>query len=76
VAGDVERGAGLMESGHQAQEILGTTWSEPGRFVMDSCRMLLTGTLADHAEQMAARLDRPGPAASTKPPNMPDQAWR
>jgi len=59
VAGDVERGADLMESSHQAQQNLGTTWREPGRFVLDSCRMLLTGTLADHAEQMAARLDRP-----------------
>jgi len=59
VAGDVERGADLMECSHQAQQNLGTTWSEPGRFVMDSCRMLLTGTLADHSEQMAARLDRP-----------------
>ena len=59
VAGDVERGAGLMESSHQAQQNLSTTWSEPGRFVLDSCRMLLTGTLADHAEQVAARLDRP-----------------
>jgi len=59
-AGDVERGAALMESGHQAQLNLGTTWDEPGRFVLDSCRMLLTGTLADHAEQIAARLDLPG----------------
>ena len=32
---------------------------EPGRFVLDSCQMLLTGTLADHAEQMAARLAQP-----------------
>src|SRR6516165_4982117 len=38
-AGDVERGAALMESGHQAQLNLGTTWDEPGRFVLDSCRM-------------------------------------
>jgi DNA-binding SARP family transcriptional activator/DNA-binding CsgD family transcriptional regulator/tetratricopeptide (TPR) repeat protein len=59
VAGDVERGADLMESGHRAQLTLGTTWREPGRFILDSCKMLLTGTLADHAEQMAARLDRP-----------------
>jgi DNA-binding SARP family transcriptional activator/DNA-binding CsgD family transcriptional regulator len=59
VAGDVERGAGLMESGHQAQLNLITDDREPGRFVLDSCQMLLTGTLADHAEQMAARLGRP-----------------
>jgi DNA-binding SARP family transcriptional activator/DNA-binding CsgD family transcriptional regulator len=60
VAGDVERGTDLMESGHQAQLNLDTTWREPGRFVLDSCEMLLTGTLADHAEQMAGRLARPG----------------
>jgi predicted ATPase/DNA-binding SARP family transcriptional activator/DNA-binding CsgD family transcriptional regulator len=59
VAGDVERGAGLMESSHEAQLNLSTTWREPGRIVLDSCRMLLTGTLAEHAEQMAMRLDRP-----------------
>src|SRR5215472_14283195 len=59
VAGDVERGADLMESGHQAQLNLITDDREPGRFVLDSCRMLLTGTLADHAEQIATRLARP-----------------
>jgi DNA-binding SARP family transcriptional activator/DNA-binding CsgD family transcriptional regulator len=59
VAGDVERGAALMESSHQAQLNLDTNWREPGRFVLDSCLMLLTGTLAGHAEQIAARLDRP-----------------
>jgi DNA-binding CsgD family transcriptional regulator/tetratricopeptide (TPR) repeat protein len=59
VAGDVERGADLMESGHQAQLNLITDDREPGRFVLDSCRMLLTGTLADYAEQIAARLARP-----------------
>jgi DNA-binding SARP family transcriptional activator/DNA-binding CsgD family transcriptional regulator len=59
VAGDVERGTGLMVSGHQAQLNLITDDREPGRFVLDSCRMLLTGTLADHAEQIAARLVQP-----------------
>ena len=58
-AGDVERGVGLAESGYQALLNLITDGREPGRFLLDSCRMLLTGTLADHAEQMAARLDRP-----------------
>ena len=58
-AGDVERGADLMESCYQAQLNLITDDREPGRFLLDSCRMLLTGTLADHAEQIAARLDRP-----------------
>jgi DNA-binding SARP family transcriptional activator/DNA-binding CsgD family transcriptional regulator len=59
VAGDVDRGAALMESCYQAQLNLITDDREPGRFLLDSCRMLLTGTLADHAEQIAARLDRP-----------------
>jgi len=59
VAGDVERGAALMESSHQAQLNLDTNWREPGRFVLDSCQMLLTGALADHAEQIAARLAQP-----------------
>jgi DNA-binding CsgD family transcriptional regulator len=59
VAGDVERGADLMESCYQAQLNLITDDREPGRFLLVSCRMLLTGTLADHAEQIAARLDRP-----------------
>jgi DNA-binding SARP family transcriptional activator len=59
VAGDVERGADLIESGYQSLLNLGFTWQEPGQFVLGSCQMLLTGTLADHAEQMAARLARP-----------------
>jgi DNA-binding SARP family transcriptional activator/DNA-binding CsgD family transcriptional regulator/tetratricopeptide (TPR) repeat protein len=59
VAGDVERGADLMESCYRAQLNLITDDREPGRFLLDSCRMLLTGTLAVHAEQIAARLDRP-----------------
>jgi DNA-binding SARP family transcriptional activator len=59
VAGDVERGTDLTESCYRAQLNLVTDDREPGRFLLDSCRMLLTGTLADHAEQIAARLDRP-----------------
>jgi hypothetical protein len=59
VAGDVARGADLTESCYRAQLNLITDDREPGRFLLDSCRMLLTGTLADHAEQMTARL---GPA--------------
>jgi hypothetical protein len=58
-AGDVERGADLTESCYRAQLNPITDDREPGRFLLDSCRMLLTGTLAGHAEQMAARLDRP-----------------
>jgi len=59
VCGDLERGAGLLELGFQFLLDLGTTWREPVRFIGDSCQMLLTGTLADHAEQMAARLAQP-----------------
>jgi DNA-binding SARP family transcriptional activator/DNA-binding CsgD family transcriptional regulator len=59
VCGDLERAADLMGSAFQSLQGLGTTWREPSLFVLDSCRMLLTGTLADHAEQIAARLARP-----------------
>lgn len=59
ICGDLERAADLMESAFQSLQNLGTTWREPSLFVLDSCRMLLTGTLADHADQIAARLARP-----------------
>jgi hypothetical protein len=56
VCGDLERRADL-ERVYQGMQ--GTNWQEPVRFITDSCRMLFTGTLADHAEQIAARLARP-----------------
>jgi DNA-binding SARP family transcriptional activator/DNA-binding CsgD family transcriptional regulator len=59
VCGNLEHGVGLLELGYQFLLDLGTTWREPTRFILDNCQMLLTGTLADHAEQLAARLDRP-----------------
>ena len=59
VAGDVERAAAIIGPARQAMLSMGTTWREPGQFVLDSCQMLLTGTLADHAEQIAARLAQP-----------------
>jgi len=59
VCGDLEHGVGLLELGYQFLLDLGTTWREPIRFILDSCQMLLTGTLADHAEQIAALLARP-----------------
>ena len=34
-------------------------WREPTRFAMDSCLMLITGTLADNAERLAERLAEP-----------------
>src|SRR5262249_21773161 len=78
VAGDVERGAYLMESCYQAQLNLITDDREPGRFLLVSCRMLLTGTLADHAEQIVARLDRPDhpsiPHLPAPPPVRPPPA--
>jgi hypothetical protein len=37
----------------------GSPWREPQRIVVESCMMLLTGTLADHAEQLAARVAQP-----------------
>ena len=39
--------------------LIGPTPRDRVGSVMDSCRMLLTGTVADHAEQLAARLARP-----------------
>ncbi len=59
VAGDVERAASIIGPVRQVMLSLDTTWVEPGQFILDSCQMLLTGTLADHAEQVAARLVQP-----------------
>jgi DNA-binding CsgD family transcriptional regulator len=59
VCGDLERAADLVDLGYQSLQDLGTTWRDPVGFVMDSCRMLVTGTIADNAEQLAARLARP-----------------
>jgi DNA-binding CsgD family transcriptional regulator len=59
VCGDFERAADLVDLGYQSPQDLGPPWRDPVGFVMDSCRMLVTGTLADHAEQLAARLARP-----------------
>jgi DNA-binding SARP family transcriptional activator len=59
VCGDLQRWAGIIEPAYQSEQDLGTNWQEPGRFILDSCQMLLTGTLTGHAEQMAARLTQP-----------------
>jgi DNA-binding SARP family transcriptional activator/DNA-binding CsgD family transcriptional regulator len=59
VCGDLEHGVGLLELGYRLLLDLGTTWREPIRFILDSCQMLLTGTLTDHAEQIAALLAQP-----------------
>ncbi len=58
-AGDVERAADIIEPASRAMLNLGTTWQEPGQFILGSCQMLLAGTLADHAEQIAVRLAQP-----------------
>jgi DNA-binding SARP family transcriptional activator/ATP/maltotriose-dependent transcriptional regulator MalT len=58
-SGDLERGGSLLELGYQSLLDLGTTWRDPVRFMLDSCEMLLAGTLADHAEQLAASVVRP-----------------
>ena len=59
VCGDVEGGTAVIESAFGSLQGLATTWWEPSRFILDSCRMLLSGTLADQAEQIATRLDQP-----------------
>ena len=59
VAGDVERATAIIAPVRQAMLSLGSTWREPGQFVLDSTRMLVSGALADHAEQIAARLAQP-----------------
>ena len=59
VCGDLERAADLADSAFRSLQALGTTWREPSLIILDSCSMLLTGTLADHAEQFAMRLARP-----------------
>jgi hypothetical protein len=38
---------------------ISAVWKQPSSFVNESAQMLITGTLADHAEQLAARVTRP-----------------
>ena len=58
-AGDVERGVAIAELGFKGLTGVTGIWREPTRFAMDSCLMLITGTLADNAERLAARLAEP-----------------
>jgi len=58
-AGGAERCAGLFQLVFRAFGDLGNPWREPQRIVLDNCLMLIAGTLADHAEQLAARLAQP-----------------
>jgi hypothetical protein len=57
-AGDAERCVGLFQLVFRAFGDPANPWREPQRIVLDN-RMLITGTLADHAEQLAARLAQP-----------------
>ena len=59
VRGDLERAADLVDLAYQSLQDRAPPWRDPVGFVMDSCRMLVTGTVADHADQLAARLARP-----------------
>jgi hypothetical protein len=58
-AGDTERGSAIGQVVFRTLQDRGNPWREPQRIVVESCMMLLTGTLADHAEQLAARAARP-----------------
>ena len=59
VAGEPERGAEIIKDAYQAMTGVTGPWDEPNRFVGETVQMLLTGTLADHAEQLARRLAEP-----------------
>jgi hypothetical protein len=58
-AGDTERGRAIAQVVLRTQQDQGNPWREPQRIVVENCMMLLTGTLADHAEQLAARVTQP-----------------
>lgn len=58
-SGDVDLGAGIANRGFDTMTSVTVTWLQPARFVLDSCVMLTTGTLRDHARQLAADLVRP-----------------
>lgn len=59
VSGDVELGAGIAERTFGELANLTATWQQPARFILDCCVMLITGTLAEHAEEITAHLIRP-----------------
>jgi hypothetical protein len=58
-AGDVERGAKIAQDTFQVMANVSAVWQRPSSFVNESAQMLITGTLADHAEQLAARVTQP-----------------
>ncbi|HEX6524486.1 MAG TPA: AAA family ATPase, partial [Streptosporangiaceae bacterium] len=57
--GNVERGIAIAELGFKGLTSVTGIWREPTRFAMDSCLMLISGTLADNAERLAERLAEP-----------------
>jgi tetratricopeptide (TPR) repeat protein len=59
VSGDVGLGTDIAERSFQELAKVTTTWHQPSRFVHETCVMLITGTLGDHAEQLAACIVQP-----------------
>ena len=59
ISGDIGLGTDAAERGFQDLAKVTTTWNQPARFVYESCLMLITGTLGDHATDLAARIVRP-----------------
>jgi DNA-binding SARP family transcriptional activator/energy-coupling factor transporter ATP-binding protein EcfA2 len=59
VAGDISLATDAAERGFGDLAKVTTAWDQPSRFVYESCLMLITGTLGDHAEELAARIVRP-----------------
>jgi DNA-binding SARP family transcriptional activator len=57
--GDREAVRQWGETGLQMLEGSSSTWSEPLRFVLESALLLLSDTLADHAEELEERAVRP-----------------
>jgi DNA-binding SARP family transcriptional activator len=59
IAGEAERGAEIANLAFQAMTNVTGPWEEPNRFVGETVQVLITGTLADNAERLAARLAEP-----------------
>jgi DNA-binding SARP family transcriptional activator len=59
IAGETERGAEIANRAFQSMTNVTGPWEEPNRFVGETVQMLITGTLADSAERLAARLAEP-----------------
>jgi hypothetical protein len=59
-AGDLDLGLDIATRGFQAMGSVTVSWRQPARFAMDCCVMLATGTLGEHADELAAGLAQPG----------------